>query len=41
MAGTIRYLGSNNSSDITNNTDVTKLQDRLGSLEKQGEEQKE
>jgi len=41
MAGAIWYLGSNNPSDTTNNTDVTKLQDRLGSVEKQGEEQKE
>ncbi|RPB02764.1 hypothetical protein L873DRAFT_1841620 [Choiromyces venosus 120613-1] len=41
MAGAIRYLGSNNSSDTTNNTDVTRLQDHLCSLEKQGEEQKE
>ena len=36
-----RHLGSSNSSDSTRNTNVTKLEDRLGSLEKQGEEQKE
>ncbi|PUU79610.1 hypothetical protein B9Z19DRAFT_1064131 [Tuber borchii] len=41
MAGAIRYLGSNSSSESTNETNVTKLEDRLSSSEKQREEQKE
>lgn len=41
MSSAIRYLGSNNSPETTNNTNVSKLQDRLCSLEKQGEEQRE
>ncbi|PUU74583.1 hypothetical protein B9Z19DRAFT_1110564 [Tuber borchii] len=35
MAGTIRYLGSNSTSESMNDTNVIKLEDRLSSLEKQ------
>jgi len=41
MSSAIRYLGSNNSPETTNNANISKLQDRLCSLEKQGEEQRE
>ena len=40
MASAIRYLGSIDSPQATNNTDVSKLQDRLSLLEKQGEEER-